>query len=245
MEKAKQAVTSIPTAAEKVVAEIQRAQQEASKAFAVVKKYLTEVGEGNKAVKDVLNATNAVQSAATKVVEAAKKDITKTPIPESECTELKQLTLDGFEIVSRAVQKMEGAKVRTTEAVKDTDDLEALLQIAISSADNAVELAKTEKSTAEAALQQANKQLEAAKKKQKEILESKVSERDEQKGLNRPHQPDTTDGTSNSPAGASLPKTDDTADGEKLLAQHTDGSGVPARVRAPLLLLLMACVAVR
>ncbi|KEG05535.1 hypothetical protein DQ04_20761000 [Trypanosoma grayi] len=250
MVKVTEAATRIPTAAEKVVAEIQKAQQEASKASDLAKKYRTEVEEANKAV-EVLSATNVTLSAATKADEAAKKVPSGTAIPESDCNELKNSKFDGSETLSLGVQKMKGARVRTPEDVKETDGLEALMKAAVKHADNAVELAKTEKSTAEAELRQAITELEAAEKKQKEsekqkeeILESEVSERDEQKGLNRPHQPDTTDATSNPPAGALLPKTDGTADGEKLLAQHTDGSDVPAWVRAPLMLLLMACVAV-
>ncbi|KEG06003.1 hypothetical protein DQ04_16661000 [Trypanosoma grayi] len=95
--------------------------------------------------------------------------------------------------------------------------------------------------------QETEKQEETKQDQEKpkmEILESGVNERDEPKGLNLPQKPDTTDATSSPPAGALLPKTDGTADGEKLLAQHTDGSGVPVWVRAPLMMLLLACVTV-
>ncbi|KEG07940.1 hypothetical protein DQ04_08421000 [Trypanosoma grayi] len=252
MEKAIQAATRIPGEAVKLLEVIRRAQEEASKAIAVVKKYLTEVEEGNKVVKNVLKETNAILSAATKVDKVAKRDQSNAAITKEECTELKQLTLDGFESVPLRVETQKGTRGSTAEALRETERLEALMKTAILSADNAVELATTEKSAAQAALQEATQELEAAKKKQQEsekqkegILESEVSERDGEKGLNRPQQPDTTDATSNPPAGASLPTADGTADGEKLLAQHTDGSDVPAWVRAPLmlLLLLMACVA--
>ncbi|KEG05795.1 hypothetical protein DQ04_18371000, partial [Trypanosoma grayi] len=246
MEKAKQGAGSIPTGAEHVLAAVGKAEQEANKASAAVDNYIKKLNDANQAVKDVLTGTKAIYSAATKVDECAKKVKSGTVTAKGECNEHKQVTLDGFEALLRGLK-------RTNEAIVPSktkyEELAGLLPTAMKYMESAVRLAKDAKSTAEVALQQARKQLEADEQKQnemkekqrresekqrdtnedhekqkEEILESEVSERDEQKGLNRPQQQGTIDVPATTPpVPVLLPKSDGTADGEKLLAQHTDG----------------------
>ncbi|KEG06919.1 hypothetical protein DQ04_11661020 [Trypanosoma grayi] len=254
MSKAKEATASIPGEAVKVVAAVGEAEQEAKKASTAADAYRKKLNDANKKMKDILIAMDTKLIAAKKAEELAKKALSdgKKEVTDTDHNALEKDASDGLEAV------LKGLKTKTEEIFSSITEPETeakapmdLLQAAMKRTESAVTLANVEKSAAEAALQQANKDLEAAEKKQKEsekqkegILESEGSERDGEKGLTRPHQPDTTDGTATPPAGALLPKTDGTADGEKLLAQHTDGSDVPAWERAPLMLLLMACVAV-
>ncbi|KEG06597.1 hypothetical protein DQ04_13141010 [Trypanosoma grayi] len=256
MGKAKEAAASIPGEAQKVVAAVEGANKKVTTASAAVDTYIKKLEGKNRAVKDILNGMKTELSAAKKAEELATtaKLSEKKEVIGTEHKALEQAR-DGMETALKGLEtKTEAIFLSTQETENEANEPMALLQAAIKHADKAVELANAEKSTAEAALLQANKELEAAKKKQKEmekqgqekpteeILENEVSERDGEKGLNRPHQPDTTDGTTTPPAGALLPKTDGTADGETPLAQHTDGSSA-AWVRA-LLMLLLACVAV-
>ncbi|KEG06596.1 hypothetical protein DQ04_13141000, partial [Trypanosoma grayi] len=264
MEKAKEAAGSIPKEAKKVVAAIEKSKEEAIKASGA-DMYLKKLNDGNKAVKDILDAMNATLIAAKKAEELAKNalsDATKG-VKDAEHKLLVSLTSDGLEAALKGVEKkIEALFPSIVETEEEAKEPVTLLENAISDAESVVELAKAEKLAAEAALrlarqalaaaekiqqdlvkqqQQAREELEAAKGKEKErekqgdtndnqektkqgILESEVSERDEQEGLNRPQLPDTTDAATTPPAGALLPKTDGTADGEKLLAQHTDGS---------------------